>query len=106
MKISEKELQEIAYELYKIDWVRENVSQELQLAVEREFWLESLEYEQEFDEILLWSNWIWDNGYHGSLYVCFDEFLDCEYEDVGYMKYLLCHNSVFWQAYKEYEGVE
>lgn len=106
MKITEKELQEIAYELYKIDWIRDNITPELQLQVEREFWLESLEYEQEFNDVLLWSNWIWDNGYHGSLYACFNEFLDYEYEDEEYMKYLLDEDSEVWKTYKEYEGVE
>jgi hypothetical protein len=109
MYISEENLKEIAYELYKMHWTRENISKESQLAEYRLYRLELLE---EYDEdsldwdsyIPTFEDWLFDNGYGGSLYVCFDEFIDAEYQDVDYMSYLL-GNSVFWKAYEKYMGV-
>jgi hypothetical protein len=30
-----------------------------------------------------------DAGFHGELWVCFDEFMDCEYQDEDFMEMLL-----------------
>ena len=101
MKISEENLKELAYELYKMHWTREHISKERQLAEYRSYYLTKLE---DYDDNYTLEDYLFDNGYNGELYVCFDEFIDAEYEDADYMSYLL-GNSVFWKAYKEYMGV-
>lgn len=98
MKITEDKLKEIAYELYKIDWERDHISTEWKLATYRLYELEFLEYDfrETFDE------WLFEQGYDGEIYACFDEFIVYEYQDYEYMKYLL-GNSVFLKAYEEYQ---
>lgn len=110
MKIAEKDLKKIAYELYKINWTTTHISVERQLAEYRLYQLTLLE---DYDEdsldwnsyIPTFDDWLFEQGYDGEIYVCFNEFLDYEYQDAEYMEFLLCHNSIFWKAYKEYQGV-
>lgn len=106
MKIKEQDLKEISYELYKMHWKRKHISLEREMATYREYELETLEYQEEFGEIITYEEWLFERGFDGELYACFDEFLDYEYQDTDYMSYLLGHNSVFWKAYKEYQKVE
>ena len=101
MKVLEKDLKKLAYELYKMHWTREHISKEWQLAEYRGYYLTNLE---DNDDNYTFEDHLEENGYDGELYVCFDEFIDEEYEDADYMSYLL-GNSVFWKAYKEYMGV-
>ena len=102
MKIKEQKLEEIAYELYKIDW-KSRISIERKLEAHRNYELELLE---NYDDDYTFDDWEFDNGYDEECYVCFDEFIDYEYEDEEYMKYLLSHNSVFWKAYLHYQESE
>ena len=98
--ISEEKLQDLAYELYKIDWKDSHISTERKLGAYREY-----EYTGAIDrdEDYTFEDWLFDNGYDGEIYAYFGEFLECEYQDEEYMRYLL-GNSVFWKAYKEYQG--
>lgn len=41
------------------------------------------------------SDYIFDKGVNGSLWVCFDEFISCEYEDSGFMRVLLSESEYF-----------
>lgn len=85
MKISEEQLQNALYELYKADWVLNHVPQFEQYEVRREYEFGVLfgEVEGSFDD------YIFENGYHGNVYACFDEFLDAEYLDREYMQSLV-----------------
>lgn len=109
MYIAEENLKELAYELYKIHWKREHLSKEREIAEYRLYYFSLLDDYGEDAlscdyDIPTFDEWIDGYGYEGELYVCFDEFIDAEYEDVDYMSFLL-GNSIFWKAYKEYMGV-
>lgn len=101
MRIHEYQLKELAYELYKVDWENDHISLERKLAEYRLYCLTSLE-DGDYG-CYSFEDWLFDNGYDGELYVCFNEFLGAEYQDEDYMKYLLCENSVFWKAYLFYK---
>ena len=89
----------MAYELYKIDWETTHISTERKLAAYREYVYTKL---VDYDDNYTFEDWLFDNGYDGDIYVCFDEFLGAEYQDEEYMEYLL-GNSVFWKAYLFYK---
>ena len=79
-------MQKAAYELYKQDWLCEHVSKERQLASIREY------YEMDEEDRTAYADYddyLFENGYGGEMYVCFDEFLGAEFQDAGYMEYLL-----------------
>ena len=57
---------DIAYELYKLDW-----------CMQRGWELSDVEKAYDNDE-----------EYYGQMFVCKDEFKDCEYRDKEYIKYL------------------
>ncbi len=86
------DLQTLIYGLYQLDWERQhNITVDDKVAVMKEY-LEVYPPEcftaanppdQTFDE------YFFEVGYNGSLYVCFDEFLDAEYHDEEYVSFLL-----------------
>ena len=86
-------IQKIAYELYKQNWVDTHTTREMRLETIREYFHYCKESE---DGHLAVIDWLEDVGYgSGSLYVCFEEFLGAEYKDVRYMKYLLKEKALF-----------
>ena len=84
------DISEIAYELYKQDWIDSNVSNEVKLNTLREYFKYRKECLENDDEIDSFDEWVWGVGYgNGSIYVCYEEFCDMEYLDQGYIRYLL-----------------
>lgn len=71
-----EEILNLAYQKYKEDWCKT-----------RNYPIEEVEAAEANDE-----------EYNGEMYVCLDEFEDCEFQDEGYMMYLL--------SLKEYEEWE
>lgn len=96
-------LEERAYELYKIDWVRENVTKEMELKTMQEYFdyrNECMEIDSEIDS---YDEWLFDNGFaNGMIYVCFEEFCDEEFCDEEYMEYLLSEPDFdLWKQFNE-----
>ena len=91
----------VAYELYKKDWQNTNISFEEQ----RKAYIDYVEYSQECKEYGFrpdsFDDWFFENGYEGTIYACYDEFLECEYLDEKYMKYLFNDNKLLMSMYKE-----
>lgn len=84
----------VAYVLYKQHWMK-RVSPERQLATVQEY-LDSVAPEDRGDYTL--ADYIYEQGYNGELYVCYEEFLDVEYKDINFMREILRDEDV-WQAY-------
>ena len=77
----------LCYELYKIDWMS-RISSERQINALCRYYdiiiteeLSTIEYP--------FTKYLNEYGYGGEIYVCFNEFYDCEFKDVEYMKSLL-----------------
>lgn len=83
------DITEIAYQLYIIDWKHSHVTLEMQRESLKKY------YETNDNENYTYDEYLWDNGYNGSIYVCKEEFLHTEYMDEGYMKDLLDNESLF-----------
>lgn len=76
----------IAYEKYKKAWAKErNYSPEFLAKIHAEY----EEVVRELQEPVCFEEYIDENGFAGECYVCFDEFLETEYQDMEYMKKLL-----------------
>lgn len=87
-------IKKIAYEKYKLDWM-----------LHHGYTLEDLvgalsDYMEEVNEdlVVVFDVWESDCGFGSEIWVCFDEFIDSEYQDMGYMKQLLT-----WNEYEKYE---
>ena len=88
-------ISEIAYELYKQNWVDTHTTREMRLDVLREY----CSCNEELD-LYSFDDWINEVGYgSGSLYVCYGEFCDAEYRDERYMCELLYDERLI-QLYK------
>ena len=78
----------IAYKKYQADWVkRQNFSKEFMVKIQREYMECKREYYQ--NDTYTFQEYLDDNGFHGSCYVCIDEFRGAEYLDAVYMNSLL-----------------
>ena len=76
-------LKDLAYEMYAEDWMQ-RINFERQKKARHDYY-EALKDNPD----LSFDDFIFENGYDGEIYACFDEFLDAEYQDVDYMKTLL-----------------
>lgn len=84
--MSRNMLQEIAYEMYKQDWMDSHTTKEQRLQSMQEYYslflTEDYCYES-YEEYLV------DQGINGQIYVCYAEFCENEYQDEDFMKHLL-----------------
>lgn len=87
----EKEIENIStkkklelYNTYKQEWCDENVTPEMAEEARKEYEDEKAEYGEDF-EYSSFEEYIEDVGYGGSLYVCYEEFINCEYQDTDWL---------------------
>lgn len=83
--LEKEELKRGLYETYKQEWLDENISPEIAEETRKEYEDEKAEYGEDF-EYSSFEEYIEDVGYGGSLYVCYEEFLDCEYQDIDWLR--------------------
>ncbi len=79
------------YALYQEDWMYRHITPEERRDVYKQYKVSNMleRVYDSFEEYLLDNN-----GFHGELYACFDEFLDCEYEDRDYMEKLVSGSGI------------
>lgn len=88
----------IAYRRYQEDWVkRQNFSKEFMVKIQKEYMECKREYYQ--NDTYTFQEYLDDNGFQGSCYVCIDEFRGAEYLDAVYMNDLLSAEE--YQTYLE-----
>jgi hypothetical protein len=75
-------IRRLCYALYKVDWEYSHM-----ITAERK--MDSLKNYFEDEDYIQYSEYLEEYGYDGELYVCFEEFLDAEYQDEEYMCRLL-----------------
>lgn len=96
--IPEETLKKCSYELYKVDWIGSQIKPEQLLAEYRTYLFEK-EENWDYGEDFSFEDYLFEFGFSGSIYVCFEEFLGAEFLDAEYMKSLLTEDSAFWRAY-------
>ena len=88
----------IAYRRYQEDWIkRQNFSKEFMVKIQKEYMECKREYYQ--NDTYTFQEYLDDNGFQGSCYVCIDEFRGAEYLDAVYMNDLLSAEE--YQTYLE-----
>ena len=65
-------IRELAYELYKMDWMR-RISCGIQMDALKDYYQETTEEDR---EEYTFEDYILEHGYQGQLYVCYEEFLE------------------------------
>jgi len=86
----------IAYRKYQEDWIkRQNFSKEFMAEIQKEY----MECKRKYypNDTYTFQEYLDDDGFHGSCYVCIDEFREAEYLDTVYMNDLLSA-----EEYQEY----
>lgn len=75
-----------AYEKYQHDWmISQGIGEEALDKAVQDYILDTKENNHE----TAFSEWLFEHGFGGSIWVCYDEFLGAEYQDQEYMAYLL-----------------
>lgn len=93
-------LRKLAYQLYKQDWIETHTTANMRLFALRDYGLYKLECREIDEEPMSFEAYINEYGYNGSLYVCYREFVDCEYLDRKYIEELL-HDDVLIEMYRQ-----
>lgn len=89
-----EKLRKEAYRLYQLDWFQRHGYSLLDIAKYLQEQLEiedSVEEIRSINDILLentFNEWEEETGFNGEIYVCYQEFLDCEYRETDYMNEL------------------
>lgn len=91
---------DIAYNLYKQDWINSHVTNEQHMDVLRQYSLYKYECNTHNMDIMTLEAWIAEHGYGtGDIYASYEEFCNNEYYEIPYMK-LLLHDSMLISMYE------
>lgn len=79
-------IKRMCYELYKVDWKRShNITAEKEMEAIRDYFFGLVDAY----DVYTYEDYLNDFGYDGELYVCYEEFLENEYQDEEYMREIL-----------------
>lgn len=80
------DIRQKAYKKYQHDWmISHGIGEDALNKVIQEYVADTKEDCPE----MAFSEWLFEHGFDGSIWVCYDEFLGTEYQDKEYMVYLL-----------------
>lgn len=101
-KVEPMRISEVAYELYKMDWIAQHVTREAELDTYREYFKYKKDCIEGGEEADSYEDWLFDIGFPGgALYVCYEEFCDGEYHDREFVTYLFGNEEEFVKEYLE-----
>jgi hypothetical protein len=97
-----RDVRRCAYDRYQLDWMRQHNRSISDLFDSVVDYAENADDNEAFSgkHVVsdLFANWLIDSGFNGSLWVCYEEFIESEYLDVCYMYDLLPER---WDSYLE-----
>ena len=94
------EIRKLAYELYKIDWKQSHM---ITPEIEKDNLKDYYEGLVDFDGSYSYEDYVEEFGYNGEIYVRFEEFLDCEYQDADYIRELFDNDALFVEYLQDYK---
>lgn len=94
------DISEMAYDLYRQDWIDQHTTANDRLRSIHDYYAYVQECMELDDEPETYEEYLDEYGFSGSIYVCYDEFLDAEYQDDDYITHLLNNDEVLVQAYR------
>lgn len=78
-------ISKLCYELYKVDWKRSHITHDIEMDNIKDYYEGLVDSDDEYT----YEDYVFEFGYDGMLYACYDEFLNAEYLDKEYIRYLL-----------------
>lgn len=78
-------ISKLCYELYKFDWKHSNITHEMEMDNIKDYYEGLVDSEENYT----YNDYIFEFGYSGMVYACYDEFRECEYLDRDYICGLL-----------------
>ena len=101
-------IKEKAYQLYKLDWLNSHgytmediIYRVMSILDENDFDFKNFNMSGNDARYVL--DLLEEIGFNGEIYVCFDEFLNNEYQDEGYIMALLDNEALFEEYLKDIE---
>ena len=88
-------LSKIVYELYKQDWIDTHTTEKERINSLRDYYSFAKQSIDNYNKYSSYEDWLSDFGFNGSIYSCYEEFLDNEYNDKEYIFNLLGDAKLF-----------
>ena len=82
-------IRQIAYEKYKLDWMKRHGYTLNDLIKELQSCIEEVDEDEVIDLNEIFADWEFDFGFHSEIWACYEEFLENEYQDKEYMREIL-----------------
>jgi len=98
-------MRHLCYDLYKVDWKRTRITPEREMKNIKKYYnflMNDAEFDEDINEYT-YDNFVYEYGYDGELYVYYNEFLQAEYMDREYIKYLLNDDTLYQKYLKDLE---
>lgn len=96
-------IRKLCYELYKVDWKRDHmITTDIEMDSIKDYYEVLIEYDADYT----YEEYLNEFGYEGELYVCYEEFLDTEYQDISYIRYLLDNEELISLYYQDINSDE
>lgn len=88
-------IRQTAYELYKQYWIDTHTAHGERMEAKTQYCLDHSFDSGDEDDAETFEEWLENsNGYGGSLYACYDEFIGAEYQNTGFVIQKLFRNNV------------
>lgn len=91
-----KEIKQKAYEKYQMHWMLSHDVKVTDFGKLADAW--RIEREEDASKCVTFLDFLEEQGFDGCLWSCYEEFLECEYQDRGYMQFLLTEEKE-WKDY-------
>lgn len=98
-------ISEIAYEKYKQDWVDTHTTPQERITAYENYNKYVEEAVANSEDLKLFNEWIEEIGYPDGIYVCYDEFIDTEYFDREYIRYILDDEELIEEYEKDMNSI-
>lgn len=96
VKITQEDIKNLCYELYKRDWLKQNVTASQELLEYRRYFLNKMSSEKLYDD----ENYTLEEhlkifGYNTKLYLSYEEFCETAFLNNEYINYLLGDKAIY-----------
>ena len=95
--MSKSMISKLCYELYKIDWKRRHITADIEMGNIKDYYEGLIDCDTDYT----YEDYVFEFGYNGESYVCYEEFCEYEYLNKNYICGLLDNGKLIQMYLKD-----